>query len=597
MRFGNISAVLCISIFFVLSCGDETGSGKHILPDAGGATDAAVGQPGDAGNIMGEWWVLIPDGEREISLFTGETAAVGAYLFDQKGDPVDGAVVKFRISGPQGNGAALDPENALTDADGKTSTTLTAGDRPVSFQVTVSADLAHSIDFDVTVSERPTGGVRVSFEYLGPVEISNVDTYLVVGGIQCGSPRALEEPDESVLAASQTAAAVTNVLVFDGLPEGGTYTVIARAEGPFGTFAAAGCAGPVTVAGNETKDVPVVLTLLPLNVVGTYDLVSHYDFTDAIPGQAGDIIESLVTLFNNPGQFLIDAMVELVRQQVGQIAAWVVDQVLNYVGPYIVAAVNDWVANSSPQWLRDFFTVGQDITGIVSKLEVISEMTLDKLSGDFVAAGTEKWTGIALYWRIDCAGNPDPACGRYEYDVDDLAANGSLDAVYASFTARVSDYSKLHIEEHQVSFHYGRLILLVLNEMVLPQVANGAHSIRDALLAAVDCESLAWSITGPSGVIGVSTPAGNIGITADMLQAGCENGVSVIAGYAEGYIAGLSQDSFMTRYGQCDMYEDTGDLMVDRLEDGSFNGHLWLGSQQGGLFSADFRGDRRTAAP
>ena len=63
----------------------------------------------------------------------------------------------------------------------------------------------------------------------------------------------------------------------------------------------------------------------------------------------------------------------------------------------------------------------------------------------------------------------------------------------------------------------------MLNELILPAVADGAHSLGEAVINVIDCEGLGWAVTGDDGEWGGS-----------FLGIGVEFDVDDVIGWCEG---------------------------------------------------------------
>jgi len=270
---------------------------------------------------------------------------------------------------------------------------------------------------------------------------------------------------------------------------------------------------------------------------------------------------------------------------------WVIDQVQDIAEPWI----NDWILSVAPDWLLDFLTVGDDLLQIVTHLELIQVTRFDKTGSDFTVAGTEEWVGIALYWRLNCDEGSPPDCGRYEFNMEDLLqAEEPIEAVYATFNARATNFNQLVMDPHNINLQYGRLILFVLNNVVLPLIADGARSISEALINLIDCEGLAWSITGNDGEWGGSYLGIDVGFDVDDAIGWCEGAANLLGDTATNLLEALSFDSVLAIEGSCELQEDDMDLMVDRLENGHYRGWILVDGQRGDQeFRGTWRGDRR----
>jgi len=177
--------------------------------------------------------------------------------------------------------------------------------------------------------------------------------------------------------------------------------------------------------------------------------------------------------------------------------------------------------------------------------------------------------------------------------MDDLTgAREPLQAVYGNFQAQIHDFDRLHMDEHPINLQYGRLILFVLEELVLPTMADGAHTISEAVLNTLDCEGLAWEVCGDDGEWGGTYLGVQVGFDVDDLTGWCETAAEWLGDEATHLLDGLGVDSLITIDGSCELHEDDNDLFVDRLEMGRYRGRFHVGEDMQ-PFEAEFSGVRR----
>ena len=546
--------------------------------------------------VPGSFLVLIvhPD-EIEGEILT--TEVIYAHVFSSRGVRVPQIPVRFELISENPGRASLSVEEVMTDDSGCAEVELYLGTEPAELDLQVTAyGVEEPLIVPVRVKPRPTGRLRLNLEGVGPARIGPIDIFVMSGTNRCPYNPVVIPFGEL---AKARAGGVEEVVDFDGqrFPAGEPLTIWARGmcgNVTMRTIAAAGCLDGVMITANETTEVTLTMVVRPLNMVGTFDAIGHYDFTDAIPGTAGDVIRRLDDLFNNTARFLIDGMQDLLEAFVGGIYAAAINWVINQIQPLIEDAINQWILDVAPDWLLDFFQIGRDLLQIANDLEILSVMRFDKTGSDFSVAGTEEWIGIALYWRLNCGLDDPPDCGRNEFNMEELLrAERPIEAVFATFNARTNNFNQLRMAPHDVNLQYGRLILFVLNELILPAVADGAHSLSEALINVLDCEGIGWRICGDDGEWGGTYLGVHIGFDVDDVIGWCEGAAEFLGDSASNILDDLAFDSVLTIEGDCDLYEDDFDLMVDRLEDGHYRGWFNVDGIQGNEFQGEFRGDRR----
>jgi hypothetical protein len=569
--------------------------------------------PEDTGHWEGDVYVpskpdgYKPDGQRYMiilkhdtsvpyNLYVDEKKAIMAQVIDfEEGIPAINYPVKFTVVGANPECDSGHPDcgyfevkEGMTDALGNVSVTFHAG--PVGnilYSIELSGAQAEPTGMDLLVSDLPVGNLKVKLLYDGPVAIKNIKVRVRPGFLTCADYNPVN-PWVEDLVGDKTVSGLDSVPSFTDLDVAQTFVVFATGEKQdTGSLAASGCIDAVHVKPSEQGDTIVTLNLyvLTLNPAGTYDTINHFDFTDAIPGQAGQVINFIVDLFYDPGKIIIDLIKELVAQYVG---GWVTDIVFGLFEDALADVVTGWLLNNSPDFIQDLFVIGQDLVQIVKNVELQSQLKLSKLTNDYYFQGIQNWIGINLYWKLGCAkeGEPgyDPACGKNEFSLQDLQnSDVPLDLITGQFTGMIANYDTLIIDTHKIDLNYGKLILFVINEMILPAISN-YNSIEDLLYSIIDCKSVA------DGIVGDVLDA--IGIDNDDVESACVSVVSFIVSPIEELISGLTLDSKLRIHGKCRMMDEDNDLMVDRLVEGFWWGHVEIGAEEGAEFEGDFAGER-----
>ncbi len=577
----------------LLACQDEKSPAGQSGPDFGFLPDGG-------GPVVPEGSFLIvivnPDSIEGRVL---ETVPVSAVVYSSKRFKVPNIPVRFSIEGENPGDARLSVQEATTDADGRADLDLSLGSSAGELTLRVTVPASDPIDVPVRVLPRPTGQLEVSFEGVGPARIGPIDVFVMPGTNRCPyNPTVI--PFGELAKARVSGVDETTNFERQTFTAGEPVTLWARGmcgNASMRTMAAAACQDGVLIPEDGTARLTLTMVVKPLNTVGTFDVIGTYDFTDAIPGTAGEVIRRIDTLFNNTARFLIDGIQDLLEYFLGGIIAEVINWVIDQVQPMVEDFINQWILDMAPDWLLDFFTIGRDLLQIVNNLEMLSVIRFDKTGSDFTVGGTEEWIGIALYWRLNCGPDDPPDCGRNEFNMEELLrAERPLEAVFATFNARLNNFNELRMDPHDINLQYGRLILFVLNELILPAVADGAHSLAEAVINVIDCEGLGWAVTGDDGEWGGSFLGIGVEFDVDDVIGWCEGAAEWLGEAAEGILEDLAFDSVLTIEGTCDLYEDDFDLIVDRLENGHYRGWFNVDGIQGNEFQGEFRGDRRPGA-
>ena len=603
--------ILLLSLAAMLTlagCNEDDGSGGPVpgvpldgqAADSGGAADAPeldpeTGMPihGDAstGEEPALEIILLHDTSFPVQIGIQSVLTIRAKVVDYaSGGPARDMAVGYSIVANSGrNGGAgdatLSSEIAFTDASGLVQNQFRANNvGDVNYTVRLAVEGAEPVFLDIIVSDAPKGSLEVHLAYEGPIAINTITVRLMPKSFICGTftpttPLTGSLADKTVLKVEQTPT-------FDGIAGGTHFTVVATAKGPSGTLAAAGCQDGVFVVAGQKTPATVALYVLPLNPAGAYDVDNYFDFTGALPalGTAGEVIQGIVTLFNNPGKFLIDQIKTLVAAYLGQV---ITDLVFGPFESELAKIITDWVKEDSPGWLQDFFTIGDDLTQIVDHLHLKSVLKISKLNSNYYIQGLQYWNGIVLSWKFGCdKAAPDyETCGQYTFSMEDLAnTEFPQEIIEGTFTGSVVNYDQIYIDNHVIKISYGKLILFVLNELLLKTI-TGFNNIQDAALDFVNCPSIAATFS--NGALDF------IGISEDDLAGICESVIVLLIAPLEAWIGNLALDSQLRLSGKCTMRDTDEDLYVDKLTDGTYLGTIEVNAGQGPTFTGGFSGTKQ----
>jgi hypothetical protein len=576
--------------------GEDVGPELRDRPAYDPEGDRPVEPEDDAGIPSDRCCIMVPAGETEVSIARDGSRDMGVYLFSlNSGEPMADQTITWTVEGDTSGGARIGAGMTLTGLEGLAETRLEAGTLPTTVTVTASYPGANDVEFTVSVLDVPVGtlDVVVSHPSASIYDVSPIDVRLYRPAVL----RCRDLIPGSHLAEYVLEVEITNTSErarFENVVAGENFTAVATGFGDLGEIAAQGCLDDVFVEADETKQVEIVLGLLPLNPVGEYDVRSYWDFTEALleTGSVGAIIVDILDLFENPGEQILDYIMDAIGYFVSGIVSDVVEIFLDVTGldDLIADWINDLINESTT--LRQFFSIGCDLRRMVTRLQVISVLSIGKLGSDFEVFGVDTWIGLGI---CDFTPNPDfevgmcdeaPDCERIEIILDTF----DLGLLRGEWTGRVLSYDRLDIDRHAVDFNYGRLILFVLENYIFPFLTGDPPpvSLEDVVFSIIDCEGMAESITGSDGEICV------VGcITDDDIAGFCESAVGLVFGTLfEGFVSSLSFDSVIELRGQVTLVNTDTDLDVDALENGLYTGTINVNGSSS-PFEAEFSGQRQ----
>ncbi len=445
----------------------------------------------------------------------------------------------------------------------------------------------------ITVGAPPIGNLEVNLHFEGSIALSDVTVYLEpAGSYNCNYWHPVAPPTapfgEVVVGSLQQPAQ------FSGIPAETRYVVMARANNWEGNLGAQGCSDGVYVSAVGTESHDLMLHQVVLQPAGVYDMDSVFNFRDAIPGEVGVILGHIIDAFYDPGKFAFDMVITIVNLYLGQLVGTVVEWALSLFRNQLEDLITDWAFNNSPQWLQDLFTIGQDLTQVIARLEILAVLRIQK-STEHAVNGEENWHGIALYWRLPCPreGDPDydPECGRLVLSIQDLSEVGLPpvpgDIIQGRWTGIITHFDRLSIEPHGIMLNYGRLILYVIDDLLIPFVTGGRyHSLRDALYGIINCASIA------QGLVGDVLSA--LGIDRARVEGFCTSALGIVIEPIILMIHSLGADSNIRLFGGGRLIDETSNLIVDRIVDGTWQGHIQMSSgESGNPFTATWKAVRQ----
>ncbi|MFH1532671.1 MAG: hypothetical protein ABIK09_18245 [Pseudomonadota bacterium] len=602
--------IILVAVLFLVgaSCGKKDTVIKYSGFDPGGSGEDGGGDsmvpeedlsPG-ADIIEGTRYLIVlkEDTSQPLELIVGDHYPVKARVWDNWNDQDAAWVdVTYLVM-------AADPEceeappcgqflvkQAQTNADGEVSVTFEAGEVAGElYDVKVTAQNAIPDAMQILVSDPPEGILRLTLQYEGAVPIHEIKLHLMKGPASCQSFDPLSPWIGDDVVQEKVVSSIASVAVFDPQDIETTWVVFAMAKGPTDTLAAKGCLDNVHLLPEDegVTEATLQLHLMPLNATGIYDTTNVFNFTGAIPGEAGLIIDTVVNLFTDPGVVIIDLIKMAIATQIGELAT---DAIFGLFEDMLADLISDWLLNNSPDFIQDLFVVGQDLIQIVHHVTLTSDLYISKLQNDYYVEGTQFFLGITLYWKLGCAeeGEPDydPECGALPLTLEDLEDTEiPVNILEGKFTATVDNWNHLTVSKHEIQLNYGALILFVINDLLLPAVSEYS-SIEDLLYSLIDCHAIA---TGFAGDL-----LGALGISEQDIEDTCNGAVTLIISPVEEMISSLSLDSHLVLWGDGMMRDDDGDLYVDRFESGSWEGYIYFSSDpsdQGNIFTGTWHAEK-----
>lgn len=563
-------------------------------PDQGGKLDLNIPEaPPD-----GWGYEIVPIGttDGKVEIVAGEQVGLSVLVINHRTDShAEGYAVAYAIAASEpecsSECASLTAQEVATGSNGMAAVTLLAGaSAGVSYTVKISGVDAAPVFVEVVVNAKPTGDLKITFDPSNPTDLvavpNLVKVFVGTGYKQCSqfSPIAPWTPAE----AEKTVTGVGATPTFIGLDPEKTYWVTMlgwRGTEPDQHLVVYGCLDNVKVAPVDTAgETKVTLTVNTVELIpaGTYDMVNHFDFSDVamnLPGTAGQIIYYIELVFTNPGKALLEGIEAVIEIWV---PAWVTDIAFGLFEDALGNYITEWVLDNAPQPVKDFLAVGNDVLQIVNNLELTGQLKISKVSASCMN-GKESFYGLTLYWKWGCP-EEDTECGVYHFGLDDLEnTDFPLDLISGDWNGCMAGFDGLQIQPHLINLNYGKLILFVLNDLMIPLVTD-YDDLEDMLYSIVDCQSLAASIS--------SSILDGIGITEQTLVDACDSVLAGLLGPVTQAITTLNLPSTIHLQGTGVFVDDDDNLVVDRITDGVWTGEVTMDGTSLGSVKGDFTATR-----
>lgn len=391
------------------------------------------------------------------------------------------------------------PSQTFTDENGIANVSVVAGAVEGNATVIASNERAPKpVKFNIAVGPIPTGNMRVIASYSGYAPVRNYSIRLYdKKEVDCSLFDATHLPTAEPLMTVDSPYAT-----FQNLSIEGNYSAVAYGYAENGAMVALGCTITGTkIIEDQTSEVYVPMKTIDIDPTTTYHVRSYFDFGDIVSslGSVGKMISMITNFAANPGGTLYDILwndlilgaIKKAMGITGDGISWLLTQVLKLTSleDKIIDFLNTSVTSNATGCKIGLF--GCQLRNIVRTMELTGDLSIEKL-GDLELKGTNAYSGLSVYWRIGCENNPDPNCGRLHYSMDSLNLGTQVNVLEGSWKGSLSNgYDRIAIESHDLAMYYGRLVTFLINNILLPRIANGATNFNDAIANWINCSSMA----------------------------------------------------------------------------------------------------------
>lgn len=307
-----------------------------------------------------------------------------------------------------------------------------------------------------------------------------------------------------------------------------------------------------------------------LETRGTYAIHNRYE-----PGRVlGDgpfrVLDQIHEALSNPGGFVADLIADRIDGVWGDVIRAAIGPVINYLFDYVVN-------NYAPEWVQWMLIITEDISGVLTELEIEGTMELGpRDAATCMLRGKHRWETLVFIWRAGCPPG-DERCGRFEYPMQQLGVALSESEFDAHITQNLGPVGTMEIGQHQLQLNIGVAVLWFVENVILPQRLE-VNSFGELLGLVLPCDAvgqLAADYVSGIPFLGFAV--------APFVEEACQAGLEAAGNFLMRQLADQLNVSAFDMAGECKIRDTTQDRNVDKLEQGRWNQGL----------EGDFTGERR----
>lgn len=586
-----------------MACSDAVPVGDGV--DGGVPLDFDVVPVDDAGKTedmprgSGDMGPPLADEERQLALFDdpdqfallGTTLEVQFIYSRTRGggmpEPIEAGRVSFtlydenNLESPGGvANSRLRSGSGQTDAQGLVTAEVAIGDIETFFYIEADAPGAEPVRYGVAVGRDGVGALNVRVVYEPATsrytfrELPTAEVFLF-DDQNCGQVGM--EPTQIfgayISVPRDPFDSVDNQVNIRDLEDGSRFTVAAVAYNTLDNTVAFGCQDAVEIIGGRTTGVDLVIDDLPLEFKGRFRVVHRFDLTEMLRSSDNDTLNTVADVLDilriigsdegERGRMLVELLCgvtgidenlcDLIEPIAGRLVDQVIDNFLVEQVPEVFAVLRG---------ISDVLTILTDMT-IVGEIEFIDSFPDDE---GMLYDNESRWQKFRFRWRNGC---PQGADCIQEFTIGELHNDGGADRprpIFGQFDADLVG-SELIIPAHVYTVRYATILLGLAETWVIPAILGqpGPIGIDEVLAEILPCEDI-------DDVIG---------------EGNCQ--IILVEGIAEVLYEQLGRLEFaadaFTIEGRVTPVDDDGDLVIDRLVDGTWEGLIGMDLRFPGCFT------------
>jgi len=309
--------------------------------------------------------------------------------------------------------------------------------------------------------------------------------------------------------------------------------------------------------------------LPPLDPTGTYDMDNEFDIVSGLPGAAGDVINGFIEMTDDPydpATFFLDFLAS-------EIDSGFIEDLLDAARPALDGIVNDLILSYSPDFVTKILAIGDKLGQVTRNFGLESTLKIEVvggIEGDDLGA-THTVRGVTL--KVDGI--------EYKYTMAELSMTN---IVVQDVSILMESENKLAVADHSFPLSYGSVIMVALNEIIIPLIDPFASNLEELLSNLVNCYAVGIEV---ADFIGFGSPG--------LYEGACEIGLSAAASELENQIRAIDDEAMvLSIHGDARPMDTNTDRKVDVLQNGHWEGTISYAGTPATLVRDDntFRGER-----
>ncbi len=302
----------------------------------------------------------------------------------------------------------------------------------------------------------------------------------------------------------------------------------------------------------------------PLDPKGTFRVASQFDLVSGLPGTVGQVTNTFIDMTDSP----YDPATFFLDQAVNAISDSTTRALINGARPALDAIVNDVIRSASPTIVTDLLEVGNNFGQVARKFGTQSTLTVTAAAEGFASSHTL----THIVFTVDGQSS--------QFLLSDL---GMTNVAAPNVGYQQTD-DRTDIATHQFPLSYGSVLMVALEEVIIPLVDPSATDLNSFFANLINCDAVGAEI---SDYLPFGSPS---------LYAGaCRLGLGYATNYIEGRIRSLDSSALLLNVsGNARPMDTNTDRKIDILQNGTWTGSMTYANQPVTLGASTFRGDRMT---